>query len=125
MWGYLLRPWKPVFELITDGYKDTQHNSKKTFNIIKACLGTTAIGLQDGKSFLKGHISRATFFLSLRRSDIIIITSPFALRPVTRLLVTTARKPFFFYKDSLLYAMNKISGTETNKKGIRRIIWIL
>ncbi len=63
------------------GYRISYKIVKKAGNIITAFLGTSAVGLQDGKSFLKGHISSATFFLSLRRSDIIIITSPFALRP--------------------------------------------
>jgi hypothetical protein len=43
-------------------------------NIIRTCIGTSAIGLQGIKSFLKA------FFLFLRRSDIMIITPPFALR---------------------------------------------
>jgi hypothetical protein len=54
---------------------------KNAGNIIRYSLGTPGVGLQDGKSLLKGHSLTVAFFLSPRRSDIMIITSPFALRP--------------------------------------------
>ncbi len=63
------------------GYQISYKIVKNTCNIIRFPLGTPGVGLQDGKSFLKGHSNRGAFFLSPRRSDFIIITSPFALRP--------------------------------------------
>ncbi len=63
------------------GYQISYKIVKNACNIIRYSLGTPGVGLQDGKSLLKGHLSTVALLLSLRRSDIIIITSPFALRP--------------------------------------------
>jgi hypothetical protein len=62
------------------GYRISYKIVKNTGNIIRYSLGTPGVGLQDGKSLLKGHSITVAFFLSPRRSDIMIITSPFALR---------------------------------------------
>ena len=63
------------------GYKISCKIVRMICNIIRDRPGTPAVGLQGNRSSLKGHPGRVNFFLSLRRSDIILITSPFALRP--------------------------------------------
>ena len=71
-------------------------------NITPDCLGTPMVGLQDASSFLKGHLSRAIFFLSLRRSDIMLITAPFALRSLWWGFLAPQQGNFFFSEHCLL-----------------------
>ena len=78
---YLGRFRKFISLMDSVGYRISYKIVKNTCNIIRYSLGTPGVGLQDGKSLLKGHSITVAFFLSPRRSDIMIITSPFALRP--------------------------------------------
>jgi hypothetical protein len=63
------------------GYKISYKIVRMTRIIIRERLGTPAVGFRDANSFLGGRSGSVTICLSLRRSDIILITSPFALRP--------------------------------------------
>ena len=63
------------------GYEISYKIVRMACNIIRERSGTPAAGSQDAICFLRGRSGRATICLSLRRSDFILITSPFALRP--------------------------------------------
>ncbi len=84
-WNYLNYWWKPckfISIILSVDYKISYKIVKFDHNIIPDCLGTPTVGLQGTSSLLKDHPNRIAFFLFLRRSDIILITSPFALRPL-------------------------------------------
>ena len=84
-WNYYIYWWKPC-KFISIIYSVAYEACYKIVigerNITRDCLGTPMVGLQIASSFLKGHLNSANFFLSLKRSDSILITSPFALRPL-------------------------------------------
>ncbi len=81
-YNFLRRPCKFISVILSVNYKISYKIVKFTYNIIPDRLGTPMVGLQGSSNFLKGHPDRDDFFLSLKRSDSILITSPFALRPL-------------------------------------------
>ncbi|MGD8258257.1 MAG: hypothetical protein PVH56_11875, partial [Desulfobacterales bacterium] len=52
------------------------------YNIFPNLVGTPSVGLQGSSGCLKSRLRKAVSFISLRRSAIILVISPFALRPL-------------------------------------------
>ena len=84
-WNYEIYWWRAckfISTIYSTGYETCYKIVIDERNITRDCLGTPMVGLQNASSFLKGHINSAIFVLSLKRSAIMHITSPFALRPL-------------------------------------------
>ena len=85
IWNYCIYSWrvcKFISIIYSVGYKTCYKIVIGERNITLDCLGTPMVGLQIASRLFKGHLNRAFFFLSLKHSDSIRITSPFALRPL-------------------------------------------
>ena len=85
IWNYYIYWWRSckfISVILSADYKTGYKIVKFVHNIIPNLLGTPTVGLQGSSSSLKGRSRRAISFLSLRRSAIILITPPFALRSI-------------------------------------------
>ena len=84
IWNYVIYWWKRekfILAMYSVSYKISYKIVIMTCNIIIVRLGNPWVGIQNANRFLRGRSCRATNCRFLRRSDIILITSPFVLRP--------------------------------------------